>query len=315
MSSRGRLLIGAVGVLVLLWILWTVIQSFWLEPVGELQQKLDRLKGTVDQYQDDLDGFDEVQNAVDEYVARTLGGSLEEVDHRFRSRLNRIGESVGLQDLSVGTGRSVALLSPGRNDFKGRTRRALREEVDFVELEGSMSGFTNWKGVLELLDRLKSAAWIKKIDNVRLRASGDGSRLQIAVQLRTIFIPGRSPEVLPDADWSGDRLASLSDLVARSPFMIPVPPPVAKPAPRPAPPVKKPAPGWRLTGVAGIDGEAEVWISNIQTGRSKRLRVGQRHAGLVLEGIQGDFAAFRAGDSLVSIQVGQMLDDTTPVHK
>ena len=314
MSSRTRWLLGIIGGIVVLWILWTIIQSFWLEPVGALRQKLDTLNNKVTQYREALSDVDGVEDSIDAYVARTLGGSLEEVDHRLRSRLNRLGESVGLRDLSVGTGRSVALLSPGRNDFKGASRRSLREEIDFVEVEGTMSGNTDWKGVIELLDRLKAAAWIKKIDNVRLRASGDGSQLQVSIRLRTLFIPGRSPVTQPGSTWSEDRLVVLADLVSHSPFIIPSKP-VAKPAPRSTPVVNKPPSGWRLTGVAGLGDQAEVWISNTRTGRTRRLQVGQKHAGMVLEGIKGDLAAFRSGDSVVSIQVGQLLDDTPSVHK
>lgn len=314
MSTRSRWLLTGLGVIVVLWLLWTIIQSFWLTPVGTLRLQATKLDNRISEYREALSNVDVVQDSIDEYVTRTLGGSLEEVDHRLRSRLNRLGETVGLKGMSVGTGRSVALLSPGRSDFKGASRRALREEVDFVEVEGTVSGTTNWHGAIELLDRLKAAPWIKKIDQVRLRASGDGSRLQVTVRLRTLFIPGRSPTVEPESPWSNDRLVSMAGLVSRSPFLIPSSP-APKPAGKPSAPVNREPAGWKLTGVAGIGDQAEAWIRNTKSGRTRRLFIGQRHGQLVLEGIEGDFAAFRSGDSVVSIQVGQLLHDTPSVHK
>ncbi|MEE2908343.1 MAG: hypothetical protein VX527_11010 [Planctomycetota bacterium] len=314
MSTRSRWLLSGLGVVVLLWLLWTIIHSFWLTPVGTLRAQAAKLENRISEYREALSNAGVVHDGIDEYVARTLGGSLEEVDHRLRSRLNRLGETVGLKGMSVGTGRSVALLSPGRSDFKGASRRSLREEVDFVEVEGTISGTTNWSGVIELLDRLKAAPWIKKIDQVRLRASGDGTRLQVTVRLRTLFIPGQVPTVEPESTWTKDRLVGMADLVSRSPFVIPTVP-APKPSGKPATPTNREPAGWQLTGVAGIGDQAEAWIRNTKSGRTRRLLVGQRHGQLVLEGIKGDLASFRNGDSVVSIQVGQLLHDTPTVHK
>lgn len=314
MSTRSRWLLAGIGGVVLLWLLWTIILSLWLTPVGALRAQATKLESRISEYRDALSNAGTVHDAIDNYVARTLGGSLEEVDHRLRSRLNRLGESVGLKGMSVGTGRSVALLSPGRSDFKGASRRDLREEVDFVEVEGTVSGTTNWSGVIELLDRLKAAPWIKKIDQVRLRASGDGAQLQVSVKLRTLFVPGQSPAVEPENMWKRDRLVAMADLVSRSPFMIPKRP-VPQATAQPTTPAKQEPAGWQLTGVAGIGDQAEAWIRNTKSGRTRRLQVGQRHGQLVLEGIEGDLAAFRSGDSVVSIQVGQLLHDTPSVHK
>ncbi|MCH2132658.1 MAG: hypothetical protein MK116_02800 [Phycisphaerales bacterium] len=317
MSQRTRLILGIVAVVVAAWLLWTLMQSFWWSPAEKLRSRLTSLQKSVATYQDAIDGSDDLQQETDGYVIRTLGRTLEEVDHRLRSRLNRLGESVGLKGLSVGTGRSVTLLSPGRSDFKGSTGRRWREEVDFVEVEGTLSGTTTWSGLLELIDRLMVDAWIKKIEGVRVRAATDKSQLQVTIRLTTLFIPGRSPETPPADTWTDDRRAALSELASRSPFLIPAAPtPVATaPSPKPKPRPKPDPPKWQMTGVAGIGSQAEVWIRNLKSGRTRRLMIGDRHDGMVLEAIEGDQAAFRSGETVVSIRVGELVKDTAPVHK
>ena len=315
-SFRNRIVLIVLGGLVVLWLLWTILGSLWLNPVAELEARIATLKSQVNGYTVSDERLSEVEGSINDFIGRTLGGSLEEVDHQLRSRLNRLGESVGLKDLSVGTGRSVAMMSPGKNDFKGASRRELREEIDFVEVEGRLSGITDWPGVLELLDRLDTASWLNKIESIRLREAG--SRMQVTIQLRTLFIPGQSPAVEPVDQWPKDRMAAMAELASRNPFMLPQPPPPpAKPKPRakPATPTQPAPPDWQITGITGIGGDGEVWIRNVRSGQTRRLSMGDRVGDLVLETIQGDQAHFKVGESLVSIQVGQLLKDRTLVHK
>ena len=218
-SFRNRIVLIVLGGLVVLWLLWTILGSLWLNPVAELEARIATLKSQVNGYTVSDERLSEVEGSINDFIGRTLGGSLEEVDHQLRSRLNRLGESVGLKDLSVGTGRSVAMMSPGKNDFKGASRRELREEIDFVEVEGRLSGITDWPGVLELLDRLDTASWLNKIESIRLREAG--SRMQITIQLRTLFIPGQSPAVEPVDQWTKDRMTAMAELASRNPFMLP----------------------------------------------------------------------------------------------
>jgi hypothetical protein len=315
-TSRNRIVLIVLGGVVVLWLLWTILGSLWLNPVAALETRIEKLKSQVNGYTVSDERLSEVEGSINGYISQTLGGSLEEVDHQLRSRLNRLGESVGLKDLSVGTGRSVAMMSPGKNDFKGASRRELREEIDFVEVEGRLSGITDWPGVLELLDRLDTASWLNKIESIRLREAG--SRMQVTVQLRTLFIPGRSPAVEPVDQWTKDRMTAMAELASCNPFMLPQPPPPpAKPKPRPQPrtPTQPAPPDWQITGITGIGDAGEVWIRNVRSGQTRRLSMGDRVGDLVLETIQGDQAHFKVGESLVSIQVGQLLKDRTLVHK
>ena len=314
MSRTTQMVLGVLACVLLLWLLWTLAQSLWWTPVAELRARRSALQKQVDEYRNSIDSSDGVTSSIDVYVENTLGSTLEQVDHRLRSRLNRVGEAVGIEGLSVGTGRSTALLSPGKADFKGSSRRELREEIDFVEVEATLSGRTDWAGVLELIDRIVEEPWIKTIDHVRLRREGTEGRLGVTVRMRTLFLPGREPRSTTESSWNSERLVALSGLAGQNPFLASSASSAAESKPPAARPKSAPA-RWQVTAIAELDGVAEVWIRNLGTGRTRRLGVGERHAGLVLKGISGDRAEFGSGEAIVSIQVGGLLRDTAPVHK
>ena len=100
-----------------------------------------------------------VEAGLQDYVDRSLGGDLQTVDHRLRSRLNRLGEAVGLDGLTVGTGHASSRQSPAKGQFKRRgIQRELRAEIDFVELQGSISGEGTLEQVLGLTHRIQAVA-------------------------------------------------------------------------------------------------------------------------------------------------------------
>lgn len=265
------------------------------------------------------------------FVDRTLGGTAETCDAQLRSRLNRLGEEVGLRDLRVTTGTAASRSSPAKADFGRSGRdRALREEVDFVELDATLNGEGSLEQVLRLVHRIDVEPWIKRIDGLKLDSVRDGERIKLTLRLTTLFLPGLDRKVeLKVADSELAGFARFASLVDANPFRVPKPAPAtvaATPAP-PVPPTVDPGPGpatvpppptgfpydqWQLTGlVSGPTGQ-EAWLRNASENRSAILQPGQAMGDVTFLGFTADIAEFAAGETRFRVQVGNSLGTRLP---
>lgn len=265
------------------------------------------------------------------FVDRTLGGTAETCDAQLRSRLNRLGEEVGLRDLRVTTGTAASRTSPAKAEFGRSGRdRALREEVDFVELDATLNGEGSLEQVLRLVHRIDVEPWIKRIDGVKFDSARDGERIRLSLKLTTVFLPGLDRKVeLKVADSELAGFARFAALVDANPFRVPKPAPAAvagtPPAtvnpnadPGPGPPTAPPPPTgfpydqWQLTGlVSGPTGQ-EAWLRNASDNRSAILQPGQAMGDVTFLGFSADIADFAAGESRFRVQVGSSLATRLP---
>ncbi len=321
MTSPTRMIAMAVGGVLAVWIGWSVIDSGWLTPRAGMLADIDELESSLVQRREALNRAPRIRRDLVLAANRTLAGEVQAVDHRFRTRLNRITEQVGLASPSVGTGGTSVRQSPARRLFSRRgAQRAFHEEIDFVELEGWVNGRGTLAEVLELIDRIEAEPWIKRIESVGLTPRDNGGRFDVAVRLRTLFMPNRGPDETPTEAYDGQRLARLASLIGRNPFRLAPdpPPPPAKPAEpeqtEPAPPPPEfPYGEWMLTGVAqGPDG-AEIWLNSRKNQENRRLAVGDRIGDATLIAANGEFATFTIEESHFRIRVGGTLNDRQPV--
>ncbi len=308
MSGGLRLALTAAVVLVIFgWLGWRLVDGNYLEPKKALEQRIVLLTGQVEQFDKGVEDHARVLEALRRLAERTLGGDPETVDHRLRSRLNRIGEEIGLEELSVGTGRVRALQSPARSQFL-RGQKALRDEVDVVEVEGWISGEGTFEQALRLAHRIDAEPWLKRVGQFRIQPRRKEDRFAITLRFVTLFLPNQAPppDVPPaeTADSAGfDRYAAL---LRRNPFRMPSPAP-APPTPPEA--VQNPAPWtlWVLTGVASGPGGPEVWLLNPGSGESRRLAVGESLHEVMLVAAAGEAAEFRLHEERFTVAVGQSL--------
>ncbi len=303
--------ISAVG-----WLGWRSVRGGYLSKRADLQQQIVSITGDVDRYRAAVREHTRIQDELRHYVDRTLGADLETVDHQLRSRLNRIGEVLGLEALSVGTGRTRQLASPARSQFS-RRQSELRDELDFVEVEAWISGQGDFDQALRLVGGVAAEPWLKRLGQVRLQPKDNGQRFAITVRLVTLFLPGRSPSGTLDGPGANPvSLEGYEQLAARNPFHVPSPPPPGPPPAqaavaraRPSFPFGK----WFLTGVASGPGDIEVWLLNRESGESRRLAVGDALENMMLTAARGDAAEFRLGETRFRVVVGRPLSDRVPV--
>ncbi len=288
------------------WLGWTPVRSMYLDERADIEQRRAKLIAQVARYRSGADDSLRVRTALQAYADRTLGGDLEAVDHELRTRLNRIGEEVGLKKLSVGTGRVRSMETPARNVAALRANKELRDELDFVEVEASVSGVGSLEAAMRLVHRIEAEGWIKRIVQVRLQPRDNGERFVVTIRLVTLYLPGRAPAgpVETVADLGGFERYQL--LARRNPFHL-----AAKPAATPPPPAAEQK-KWVLTGVvSGPDG-VEVWLLHAESGQSRRLTVGQSIEGIRFVSAEGDTAEFKFGEDRFAVRVGRPLTQNRP---
>ncbi len=305
--ARAILAAGAIGAAG--WLAWSPASAY-VKDRRELLGQIGDARSAVERFRRAGDERPAVEARLRGYAARTLGRELETADHELRSRLNRVGEDLGLEALSVSTGRARNLESPARSVFRG----GLREEIDAVEMEASIAGQGSLEQVLRLVHRVQSLPWLKRVDEVRLQPRDQGRRFAVTVRMRTLFLPGHAPDAVAEPLDDPASFAPYQALLARSPFEVP-----AKPAPPPAPP----APGdagkpsfpysrWVLTGVAEGPGGAEVWLRDTESGETRSVAVGSGFHELVLVSARGEACVFRSGDAAFTVTVGDRLPVPAP---
>ena len=309
-----RRIVLFVGVLALLGGLgYFAAQNLYFQDKALLVKKIDSYRNYLKGAKAESRRRRELDADFQQIVNRTLGADLETVDHQLRTRLNRIGEELGISGLSVGTGQARKLQSPARSEFGRRTNRALRDEIDFVELEGWISGEATFEAALRLVHRIDAEPWLKHLDQVRLQPKDNGDRFGVMVRLTTLFLPKQVPSEPMLAAYDASAFDPYLALTRSNLFRVPPQGETSGP-PTPAAVVATAQDQWTLTGVAsGPDGR-EVWLLNLQTGESRRLAVGETLRALSLVGAVGETAEFRRAHQRFTVSVGQRLSQRSPIQ-
>ena len=286
---------------------------------AERRQLVAQIKTTsarLSEYQKARIEHKRVQSEIQGYVDRTLGGNLETVDHKLRTRLNRLGESAGLQDYLVDTskfGRDRE--SPAKTEFsRSGFQRLLRDEIDFVELEAWVTGSGTLEQCLKLIDAIDSEHWLKRIDQLTLNPSDNGNKFQFEVRMTSLFLPKRDPNpeaIIRPVSSNGQRYATLLNTNL---FRLPPPAPAAAKV-QAASPERFPFGQWILTGIAQSAAGAEIWLLNQQSRETRVLNIGQRIDEMMLASVSGESAVFLIGPDRYSVAVGKNLNDRTPLKQ
>ena len=298
------------------WLGYTkVVQRLYLEPRQAAISKINAASAKLQEYRTNLKDHPRVLSEVRAFADRTLGGDLETVDHRLRTRLSRLVEHAALKNPAVGTiGAAKAKDSPAKALFTGGNR-PLRDEIDFCELEGWVSGTGTLTEALTLIDSIQAEPWIKRIDHLGLDPRDNGERFTVTVRLTTLFVPGRAPKTELGPPSPTAMTARSEALVRFNPFRVPMA--AVEVAQTPAAPLPEVSgyEQWAVTGVAQSTAGIEVWLLNSQTRESRRLAVGERLDDLVLLAARGERAVFSQGDEKFIVWVGRNLSDRTPLKQ
>lgn len=315
-----RIVIIVVGLVVAWFVLSFLVSAFYLDRRDALVTSIRDGREAISTLRSKQRDLIDVRNDIQAFVDRTLGSNQETVEHNMRVRLNRICEAVGLHDPVVSTGRTTPRESPARRELS-RARNAFHEEVDLVELEGTVRGMGTLEQGLRVLHRVQKEPWLKRIDSVSLDPRENGAQVDVTIRLTTLYIPGRSPGAEHDPSrYDGETFAQFVSLSRSNPFRIPPeaavkPTPVVQgenPAATPTPPF--PYGEWIVRFVASGTSGPEVWVENVKSKESRRLVVGDSLNELEFVALAGDQVEFRTGDGRYLVGVGQTLDERHPIE-
>ncbi len=335
MKNPSRWVLFIVAGLIGVTLLWQGAKTVYLQPRRALLEKLEKAQTSAVEYKNKLDERPRLQRKLREIGERTLGNDLETVDHLLRTRLNRIAEELRIERATVATGSSTARRSPAYQLFSSRNpvQRELREMIDFVEIDGSITAEGSLPQIVELLDRIEAEPWIKRVNEVRLTPHGpsNGERFGATIRLQTLFIPdpsvAESPlaedaEALTALDYDESRRTRFASLLVSNPFKVPPP---EQPAPEvqpaaivPPTPPKFPYGQWQVTGVAqtgAAEGGIEVWLRHRKSGEARHLTPGESIGEATFVAIDGDQAIFEMDESRFLVPLGGNLDHRSPVNK
>lgn len=270
----------------------------------------------------------QIDAGLEAFVDRSLGDSLPKVDAEVRARLNQLGAEEKLGQLVVNTGATAARESPAKSRYgRGADQKALRDEIDFVEVSGSISGEGAPENIFRLLQRIEEEPWLKRVDSVRLdvvggRRGAEEPRLRAVIRFTTPFLPGRTPQRVLASSWSPASLERLSPILDALPFAMPrpatTPEDVATPAREAPSPPTAPAlfayQDWVLSGVARGARGAEAWLLNRGSGESRVLHPGDALHEMTLAEAEGERAVFTLGGERLAVAVGTPLSERQRVE-
>jgi hypothetical protein len=304
-----QIILIALACLVAVWLTYRTADHMYFTPRRDLLNTVGQVQSRLDRYAQARNDRKRLNSDLQNIVEHTLGGDVETVDHRLRTRLNRLAEHVGLANYSVGTAAPARKQSPVRSEFA----RPLRDEPDFMELPGWIGGQCSFEQALQLIGCLQAEAWIKRIDSLKLDPKDNGNKFDVNVRLTTLFVPGKFPAAELPQTFALPQLAAYSGFASTNPFRLPPAPAVAAKASPVSTPQGFAWDQWGLTGVAESAAGPEIWLLNHQTHESRRLLIGEKIDDAVFVAARGDAAEFTIGNDRFAVLVGRSLSDRSQI--
>ena len=132
-------------------------RSWWAGPVAEARADLAAYRDRLQKADAEVRRGAQASKALDELRSRSLGGDEETVDHRVRTQLNRLLESLEVSEATVTTSEPRTVGTSMPRSVMGRAQASLRkrrDEPDFATLEFKIGGVAPVGRVLGLLTEL-----------------------------------------------------------------------------------------------------------------------------------------------------------------
>lgn len=321
MKVAGKHIAMSVGALLALIVIHRAYSMLYASPRDALNTKISRQLEELHRYAGDAAAGDELAGRRSQFIATTLGGQVDEVQHKFRTRLTEIARTSGLveEEIKVSSGNPRLPANPAARRATKSWRDLFRAHPDFAVMEGEVRGVGTLDDVLRTVATIQAQSWAHRVDSISLRPSVDGEMFELRVGVRTVFLPGENPETLPPVQelpingemaWAG--------IVAKNVFREPKPTEAVAVAPsppetsagKPPPPYHE----WRLVGVWDGANTLGVILVNTRTRRSRLLAPGDRVLGAKLISAAGERAQFDVDGKRYELLQKQTLAEWREVH-
>lgn len=328
---RRATLAAAVGVVV---VGAVAAQMLVLSPLKRINGEIESAQAAVSVLDRQLEDSERVAKALRARGAATLGATVDEASHQFRTRLSGLADAHHMTRVVVDQKSGESTLNPlagarGVPQSLSSVRTKLRKEPDFTLLRGTLKAQGTLEHALGLMGAVQSQAWVHRVEGFSLRPVGrERQQVELTLDVSAMFVPDLVPRgfeqpaidpVAPGREQFAQRVS------ARDPFRYAVKPEpavvvaVTPPAPTlEAPPPPPPPPPayheWRIAGVMLGTGGGEAIMVNTRTGESRTLVVGEMVLNARLVECQSDGAIFEIEQGRFVVASGGTLADRRAVE-
>lgn len=281
MNDREKRLLGLIGGIVGVALLFVVGRSLFLKPLTEVDRRIAGVREKLDRLAKDRRDYFAAEDEVKALTARTFSDDIDQASAMFGEMLTRTIINSGLREADF------SRLPTGTRKIRGALETGWT-----VRGDGPLAQVVN---LVFLLDR---ATPVHRLDGLTLAPSDAPGRVRVSFRYLTL-VPMPSPEV--------ERVDLESKLNAESPerrvydpmvardllrpyIPKPLPPtPAGQPPapPRPAPPSTPGPENFRLVSLSEWGGEPEIHVRDLGAQKTLRYKVGDTIAGGVI--VQVDY--------------------------
>lgn len=309
-------------------------QLLVLSPIKKVNAEIAAARGAVAGLERQLEDSERVAKVLRERGAATLGATVDEASHQFRTRLSGLAEASHMSRIVVDQKSGEATVNPfagarGVPQSLISVKTKLRKEPDFTLLRGSLKAQGTLEHALGLMAAVQSQAWVHRVEGFSLRPVGkERQQVELTLDVTAMFVPDlvakgyEQPAIDPVAPGHEELAMRVA---SRDPFRYAVKPEpetvvaVAPPTPGPEasapPPVPPPAyHEWRIAGVMQGSAGGEAILVNTRTGESRTLVVGETVLDAKLVECRSDEAIFEIEQGRFVVASGGTLADRRSVE-
>lgn len=309
-------------------------QVFVLSPLKRVNGEIEAASNAVAGLERQVADSEKVAEALRARGAETLGATIDEASHQFRTRLSGLAEAHQMTRIVVDQKSGEATLNPlasvrGVPQSLSAVRTKLRKEADFTLIRGTLRSHGTLADALGLMGAVQSQGWVHRVEGFTLRPLGkEREQVELTLDVSALFVPdlvGRAfvqpaiDPMMPGRDVLAQRVSE------RDPFRYaakpePVAPVAAAPAPAPEGPQTPPPPPppayheWRIAGVMVGSAGGEAIVVNTRTGESRTVLVGEMVLDAKLVECRADHAVFEIDAGRFVVPSGGTLADRRAVE-
>jgi hypothetical protein len=274
MNQREKILVGAVGSLVAIFVIGFGVRAAILKPLNDIDKRIKASKEKVEKITNEKRQFFATEDRMKQVALRTFGDTTDQASATSGEILTkRILES-GLEE----------------SEFT-RTPASPRKLKGALEIGWLVQGEGPLTNIVNLLFLLENSPYLHRVENVSVTTGEMVGRVKVRFRFLTLVLdpnPDVQRKALPDkfALDSAERHA-YDDLIARDilrPYIKrPAPPP--KPATAPGSNGGTPAPtapgpeSYKIVSLSEWEGQPEVAVLEPMAQKTRRFKMGDQLAG------------------------------------
>lgn len=272
MKSREKILAGAVGGLVLVFVVVFGIRAVFLAPLRDLDKRTAAVREKINKIQAERRAYFSAEDRLKDITRRTFADTIDQASARSGEMLTGQIVTAGLEESDF------TRLPAGPRKLRGAS-----------EIGWSVQGAGPLTNVINLLFLLNHSPWLHRTEGLVVQQGDAPGQVRVRFRYLTLVVDP-APEVertnlVPALTLESPERHLLGSIVTRDILRPYIRRPPAPPAPgQPAPPPSKPGvpPGpetFRVVSLSEWQGQPEIHIRDLTAQKTVRYRPGDELAG------------------------------------